>query len=579
MNKNSFLVVSALSLVGLPAGLELGCAAGTPQAEDDSEPAAGGSKSVTTSTTSGSGGSSAGGMGGAGGTSSSGTMFPCGIDCSTIQTEDCQKAECNMTTKSCEVVNADNGTECEDGLFCTIKDSCVDGLCMGGVQNTCDLSPAACEEALCDEAAKGCTLQPASDGSPCNNPDDLCIVNETCQSGVCKGVVNDCFFAPVPNECFDPVCNPKTGICEPVPGNDGAACVDSADLCTKNKSCLGGQCQGGAPLDCNYLTKNCDSGVCDSMTGTCTTQTVPNGQMCDDLSACTTGEICSNGMCGNGTPVTNCEMVGDGCCPTGCDKNTDKDCAVQESCLAIKTSVPSSSSGIYTIDPDGPGPQQQLQVFCDMNDDQGGWTLLSRFATTDAANWMLDSGEWWFNKITESGATTNVTTNADMLSRAFWTVKGTEIRLSRSDNPTQAGLLVTNTGCIPTQDFRSFITGFGDFSNGKVWPNAAGNAVAATCPAVLAGNYNGTGGFQYATCSGDIGAPNSISFWSDWSSGDGAVMMIGGGGNSCGRADHGIGVTEANAASFVYTISGGEDDFGNNGSDQNTNYALNLWIR
>ena len=34
-------------------------------------------------------------------------------------------------------------------------------------------------------------------------------------------------------------------------------------------------------------------------------------------------------------------------------------------------------------------------------------------------------------------------------------------------------------------------------------------------------------------------------------SGDGSVMMIGGGGKYCNRADHGIGITETDAASFV----------------------------
>ena len=96
----------------------------------------------------------------------------------------------------------------------------------------------------------------------------------------------------------------------------------------------------------------------------------------------------------------------------------------------------------------------------------------------------------------------------------------------------------------------------------------------------MGNNYASTNGFQQATCSGDIGAPNSISFWADWSAGDGSVMMIGGGGNACSRADHGIGVTEANAASFSFTTTS-EDDFGGNGTDSGSNdpYSLNLWVR
>ena len=60
-------------------------------------------------------------------------------------------------------------------------------------------------------------------------------------------------------------------------------------------------------------------------------------------------------------------------------------------------------------------------------------------------------------------------------------------------------------------------------------------------------------------------------------------MMIGGGGSSCNRADHGIGITETNDASFV-ELSGSETeyDFGyeaNTGTAPTQSYSLNLWIR
>ena len=56
--------------------------------------------------------------------------------------------------------------------------------------------------------------------------------------------------------------------------------------------------------------------------------------------------------------------------------------------------------------------------------------------------------------------------------------------------------------------------------------------------------------------------------------------MIGGGGNECQRADHGIAITEANDASFVKEKLK-EFDFGNNGDSGTINnkaYSLNLWI-
>ena len=60
-------------------------------------------------------------------------------------------------------------------------------------------------------------------------------------------------------------------------------------------------------------------------------------------------------------------------------------------------------------------------------------------------------------------------------------------------------------------------------------------------------------------------------------------MMIGGGGSTCDRADHGIGITETNAASFVEESgSQTEYDFGYDADTRRPptkSYSLNLWIR
>ncbi len=55
-------------------------------------------------------------------------------------------------------------------------------------------------------------------------------------------------------------------------------------------------------------------------------------------------------------------------------------------------------------------------------------------------------------------------------------------------------------------------------------------------------------------------------------------MMIGGGGSSCGRADHGLAVTEENYPRLG--LSGGAKDFGNDGYyAASSAYALNLWVK
>lgn len=55
-------------------------------------------------------------------------------------------------------------------------------------------------------------------------------------------------------------------------------------------------------------------------------------------------------------------------------------------------------------------------------------------------------------------------------------------------------------------------------------------------------------------------------------------MMIGGGGDSCMRADHGIGVTEDGHGRFGHNTDCGYGDFGDN-CNTPTSYSLNLWIK
>ena len=62
-----------------------------------------------------------------------------------------------------------------------------------------------------------------------------------------------------------------------------------------------------------------------------------------------------------------------------------------------------------------------------------------------------------------------------------------------------------------------------------------------------------------------------------------SVMMIGGGGSCCARADHGTGITETGSSSFVdLGTSATEYDFGYDAVTRNVpsqSYSLNLWIR
>jgi hypothetical protein len=288
----------------------------------------------------GSGGSGGEGTGNGGaGVGGSGGELPCGIDCGAINAPTCLKSVCNLgehlgPVGSCVVVNDDAGVACDDGQFCTVGEAC-DGMgeCVAsGTTNDCGMTPGTCQQIACNEEMDLCGETPVPNGQFCT-PTDLCLVNATCQNGSCSGgTPKDCFFAPVPNECYVAVCDPVDGQCKPEVGPGGNPCTDASDLCTVNKACdTMGNCVGGSPKDCSAFTVGCTVGTCDQPTGNCFGNPVMEGDPCDDVNHCTTGETCTQGQCLNGTPIVAC-VSGDLCCPPGCDDPTDMDCAAPLPC-------------------------------------------------------------------------------------------------------------------------------------------------------------------------------------------------------------------------------------------------------
>jgi hypothetical protein len=215
------------------------------------------------------------------------------------------------------VVDAADGSECEDGLFCTAKDTCQGGLCKAGPPNDCGDKPPACSVVTCNETSKTCSTAPANNNTPCS-PSDPCQLNAKCTNGLCIGTPNDCFFTPVPNECHVGVCNKQNGKCEPQPGNDGGSCTDTADLCTVGKTCSNGVCGGGTPKDCSALTKGCFNGACNAQTGQCFQDPVQPGQKCAEATnACNQGLCSANGTC-EPSPINEGLACDDGLgCTTG----------------------------------------------------------------------------------------------------------------------------------------------------------------------------------------------------------------------------------------------------------------------
>jgi len=280
------------------------------------------SKVVGTSGTGGSGGS--GGTGGAdggtggvgGGSGGSGAAGPCfdASDCTGLN-DACNVGTC--VNGACEKLPANNGSACDDGLYCTTGDSCQGGVCVGGGTVFCP-SPDPCNLGSCDEATKSCKSTPGNNGAQCDDGDS-CTYNGTCANGACaKGAPVDCSI--LDSDCFVGECQPGQG-CVQVPANQGMPC-DDGQFCTDNDVCNGSGVCGGQPKQCAPVA-GCFISTCDEAANTCSAVPGNDGAQCDDNNACTSGTTCLGGLCVGGQPA-NEGLV--------CDDNTS--CTMGEFCTA-----------------------------------------------------------------------------------------------------------------------------------------------------------------------------------------------------------------------------------------------------
>jgi hypothetical protein len=273
------------------------------------------------------------------------------IACTTAADCDAVNDTCNTgacVNGTCEKAPANEYGACDDGLFCTENDTCIEGTCSGGAPKFCP-SQDACHIGVCDEMLQTCKNIAGNEGAQCDDG-DACTYIGACNSGVCtKGKAIDC--SALNSICTQGVCDPVMG-CVAMPVNEGLSCNDNL-YCTINDKCTSGQCTGDANT-CTAPGDVCMVGACDEGTDKCVAVPGNDGAACDDGSLCTAGETCAAGKCVGGMPAndgaacddadgctsgTTCaagactnpqgQIVqctnNDMCCPAGCGGN-DSDC-------------------------------------------------------------------------------------------------------------------------------------------------------------------------------------------------------------------------------------------------------------
>mmetsp|Transcript_97642 Transcript_97642/g.244696 ORF Transcript_97642/g.244696 Transcript_97642/m.244696 type:complete len:757 (+) Transcript_97642:120-2390(+) len=162
---------------------------------------------------------------------------------------------CDPADGWCHYSNKPDGYTCNDGLFYTLGDQCIGGICVGVVDyclkyNTTCIPESVClTTGTCNPITGRCVYEKVDDGTVCDDERDY-TVEDRCDSGLCLGkVVNLCVergvICDVPNSCYDPgVCDPLTGMCsDAVIASDGRYC-DDQNPDTVNETCVDGICLG-----------------------------------------------------------------------------------------------------------------------------------------------------------------------------------------------------------------------------------------------------------------------------------------------------------------------------------------------
>jgi len=266
------------------------------------------------------------------------------IDCSG-DADQCNSAFCLEATGLCVKDPLPNTQPCDDGLYCTIDNTCLNGDCGSGSPRNCSLQESQCTIYGCDEDGDACVATKLPDFTRCVINNDVCDGLEICVDGDC--VYGDPLVPPPNGDCYYFQCDPLLGFIQV--NTPGIPCSDN-NACTMNDVCnTQGGCDSGSIVDCNDADP-CTDDNCDSVIG-CTHTAVHNCEACTVASDCTP-QSCNFAVCNE---LSRCVYIP---VPQGTSCVDNNVCNGEELCGSMGTCLPGSPL-VCT-------PQNQcFDAFCD----------------------------------------------------------------------------------------------------------------------------------------------------------------------------------------------------------------------
>lgn len=127
---------------------------------------------------------------------------------------------------------------CDDGLFCTVGETCSGGVCGGGAARDCSVVADQCNRGVCNEVSDRCGAEVTNDGERCDDG-NVCTTGEVCSAGVCRGILTsatDCTECDDGDVCTVDICV-RAGGCDHAPVNFDSlgsviACGVEVDACS-----------------------------------------------------------------------------------------------------------------------------------------------------------------------------------------------------------------------------------------------------------------------------------------------------------------------------------------------------------
>ncbi len=403
------------------------------------------------------------------------------------------------TTDSCE---SDDGCThiftagpCDDGDICTLKDTCINGACAPGLTLECnDGNP--CTDDTCAQD-KGCTFTANQDACNDNN---ACTEGDVCQGGVCS--FQETVQCDDGNICTDDTCDKEKGcvtVANSASCSDGNACtVDdtcSEGACgpgTKELACDDGQfCNGTETCDPDAgcvkgqppvvddgvacTTDICDEegdaivGIADDNNCGIPADALCVTALCDTKEGCkleTTPNCCGNNITEPGEDCDDGNLLdGDGCSPT-CTQPLGSESHPAITCCEILIAGDSVGNGLYWLQPTPDAPK--FQAHCDMERDDGGWTLIAVSAVDGQDTWTYTNRHFWDIDTKTFGSVEDL--GKDFKSPAYHTTPFKDIMFVHTDSDVWASYHNVGNG---KQDLGSFIFGL---SQGEFICNSSDNA-------------------------------------------------------------------------------------------------------